>query len=123
MTVLELYKTSQNLTSDPLFSCVVTPQTIINNSGINESKIDCSSVSPIIISTNAGWYDKCFTFFGQINLHSYDQRIYNAFSLDSDIIMKFKNHIRSMKIDFRIHPSFMVPSYVLSDLIELEEGQ
>jgi len=121
MTVIELYRISRNLTSDPSFSCTISPQSIINNSGIHEDIVDCSSVRPVIISTNTGWYDKCFTFFSQINLDSYDKRIYNAFSLDSEIVIKFKNDIRSMKIDFRIHPSFMVPSYVLSDLIEIEE--
>jgi len=123
MTVLELYKSSKNLTSDSTFSCIIAPLTIINNSGIHEGLIHCSSVGPVIISTNTGWFDKCFTYFGQIDLKSYDQRTYNAFSLDSEIIINFKNDIRAMKIDFRIHPSFMVPSYVLSDLIEIEEGR
>jgi hypothetical protein len=123
-TALEMFKLTRNMTqmSKEDFRCWILELLTVNGTKYR-GQFECSDLFRVVESTTSSYGLKCFTFFSQLELKSWDQRVFNAINENSIIKFLFKSNNYTKLTRFAMHSPFMVPALHTTDFVNLESGK
>jgi len=115
-TALKLMEITRNATNDWLY-CHITGQ-----KGKISKEIDCSSISPVIMSRTGLNKFKCFTFFSQINKANKNDDQFLVSRKYGRIFFQITLN-QTWWVHFTMHSPLMIPSLKSSDFVFMQKSR